>query len=59
MIALCDAVTTVAGDPWRGCSMFRGHEGPHEYGRRVWLAYPEYGIAAGADHRSHDSEERP
>lgn len=45
----CDAITTVAGDPWRGCGLPTGHVEGHEYSRQIHKAYPEYGIPKGAD----------
>jgi hypothetical protein len=43
--ALCSAHTTVAGDPWHGCSLPEGHTAEkHRFTRRLYGAYPEYGI---------------
>ena len=41
----CDIITTVAGDPWEGCSNpKRGHDGDHDFSRRLYPANPELGI---------------
>lgn len=45
----CPVVTTVAGDPWHGCSLAKGHEEPHDFSVRLYGAYPEFGITTPTD----------
>lgn len=41
----CDIITTVAGEPWTACvNERRGHDGDHDFSRRLYGANPDLGI---------------